>query len=126
MGEKPSTDREDTRYPNPIEELLPKRVLVIGGSTGGYGLSSRIVAAYTGGADTINVSFEREPAEKKTATPPGWYNTIAFEQQAQKDGMKRVLFLVMHSVLQSRKRLPGKSRKSLDKWIWLSTVLRVP
>lgn len=77
---------EDTRYPNPIEELLPKRVLVIGGSTG-YGLSSRIVAAYTGGADTINVSFEREPAEKKTATP-GWYNTIAFEQQAQKDGMK--------------------------------------
>ena len=77
---------EDTRYPNPIEELLPKRVLVIGGSTG-YGLSSRIVAAYTGGADTINVSFEREPAEKKTATP-GWYNTMAFEQQAQKDGMK--------------------------------------
>ncbi|MFA6695395.1 MAG: enoyl-ACP reductase FabV [Sphaerochaeta sp.] len=77
---------EDTRYPNPIEELLPKRVLVIGGSTG-YGLSSRIVAAYTGGADTINVSFEREPAEKKTATP-GWYNTMAFEQQAKKDGMK--------------------------------------
>nr|WP_319473935.1 enoyl-ACP reductase FabV [uncultured Sphaerochaeta sp.] len=77
---------EDTRYPNPVEELLPKRVLVIGGSTG-YGLSSRIVAAYTGGADTINVSFEREPAEKKTATP-GWYNTMAFEQQAQKDGMK--------------------------------------
>ncbi len=87
MGEKNQAQTgEDTRYPNPIEELLPKRVLVIGGSTG-YGLSSRIVAAYTGGADTINVSFEREPAEKKTATP-GWYNTIAFEQQAQKDGMK--------------------------------------
>ncbi|WP_321300351.1 enoyl-ACP reductase FabV [uncultured Sphaerochaeta sp.] len=77
---------EDTRYSNPTQELLPKRVLVIGGSTG-YGLSSRIVAAYTGGADTINVSFEREPAEKKTATP-GWYNTMAFEQQAKKDGMK--------------------------------------
>ncbi len=77
---------EDTRYPKPIEEVLPKRVLVIGGSTG-YGLSSRIVAAYTGGADTINVSFEREPSEKKTATP-GWYNTMAFEQQAQKEGMK--------------------------------------
>ena len=77
---------EDARYPKPTAEMLPRRVLVIGGSTG-YGLSSRIVAAYTGGADTINVSFEREPAEKKTATP-GWYNTMAFEQQAQKDGMK--------------------------------------
>jgi enoyl-[acyl-carrier protein] reductase/trans-2-enoyl-CoA reductase (NAD+) len=76
----------NARYPKPTAEMLPRRVLVIGGSTG-YGLSSRIVAAYTGGADTINVSFEREPAEKKTATP-GWYNTMAFEQQAQKDGMK--------------------------------------
>lgn len=81
-----ATSGEDTRYPKPVESALPRRVLVIGGSTG-YGLSSRIVAAYTGGADTINVSFEREPAEKKTATP-GWYNTMAFEQQAKKDGMK--------------------------------------
>lgn len=76
----------DSRYPQPQKEKLPKRVLIIGGSTG-YGLSSRIVAAYTGNADTINVSFEREPTEKKTATP-GWYNTMAFEQQAKMDGMK--------------------------------------
>ncbi|MGH0052559.1 MAG: enoyl-ACP reductase FabV [Sphaerochaetaceae bacterium] len=79
-------NHEDTRYPQSKQVNLPKRVLVIGGSTG-YGLSSRIVAAYAGGADTINVSFEREPTEKKTATP-GWYNTMAFEQQAQRDGMK--------------------------------------
>ena len=52
---------------SPVPEKMPARVLVIGGSTG-YGLSSRIVAAFGGGADTINVSFEREPGEKKTAT----------------------------------------------------------
>lgn len=65
---------------------LPKKVLIIGGSTG-YGLSSRIVAAFAGGADTINVSFEREATEKKTATP-GWYNTKAFEKEAHAVGLQ--------------------------------------
>lgn len=64
------------------KELFPKRVLVLGGSTG-YGLGSRMVAAINGGAATINVSFEREPSSNKVATP-GYYNTIAFEQQAHK------------------------------------------
>lgn len=63
----------------------PKRVLVIGGSTG-YGLASRMVAALIGNAATINVSFEREPAENKVATP-GWYNTVAFEREAHKRGL---------------------------------------
>lgn len=73
-------------YPQ-IENLpLPKRVLILGGSTG-YGLSSRIVAAFANGADTINVSFEREPSENKTATP-GWYNTMAFEDIAKRKGLK--------------------------------------
>ena len=63
----------------------PKRVLVIGGSTG-YGLASRMTAAVLGNASTINVSFEREPAEKKVATP-GWYNTKAFEKEAHKRGL---------------------------------------
>lgn len=71
----------------PVEKkLFPKRVLVLGGSTG-YGLSSRIVSAFGGGADTLNVSFEREPSETKTATP-GWYNTTAFEAEARKAGLK--------------------------------------
>jgi len=65
---------------------FPKRVLVLGGSTG-YGLSSRIVSAFAGGADTINVSFERAPSETKTATP-GWYNTTAFETIAKEAGLK--------------------------------------
>lgn len=65
---------------------LPKTVLVIGGSTG-YGLATRIVSAFVGGSDTVNVSFEREATEKKTATP-GWYNTKAFEKEAHREGLK--------------------------------------
>ncbi|MFA7129992.1 MAG: enoyl-ACP reductase FabV [Sphaerochaeta sp.] len=77
---------KDGRYQTSDNLMLPKRVLVLGGSTG-YGLSSRIVAAFAGKADTINVSFEREPSETKTATP-GWYNTVAFEAEAKKAGLK--------------------------------------
>ena len=43
-------------------------------------------SAFAGGATTINVSFEREPTETKTATP-GWYNTKVFEQEAIKAGI---------------------------------------
>ena len=64
---------------------FPKNVLVIGGSTG-YGLSSRIVPSILSGANTINVSFEREPSEKKTATP-GYYMTKSFEKEAKKRGL---------------------------------------
>ena len=67
------------------KDSYPKRVLVIGGSTG-YGLASRMVAAVVGGAASINVSFEREPAENKVATP-GWYNTVAFEREARHMGL---------------------------------------
>ena len=62
----------------------PKRVLVVGCSTG-YGLASRIVTAFGGGADTIGVSFEREPGETRTASA-GWYNNRAFEVEAGRIG----------------------------------------
>lgn len=62
-----------------------KRVLVIGASTG-FGLASRITAAYACGASTIGVYFEKEPKEGKTASP-GWYNTAAFEKTAHADGL---------------------------------------
>ena len=65
-----------------IQSFFPKRVLVIGGSTG-YGLSSRIVPSILAGSSTINVSFEREPSETKTATP-GYYMTKSFEKEAKK------------------------------------------
>lgn len=61
-----------------------KKVLVIGGSTG-YGLASRIVAAFGCGADTLSIMFERTAKGKRTATP-GWYNTAAFEEFAQAEG----------------------------------------
>lgn len=63
----------------------PKKVLIIGGSTG-FGLSSRIAAAFGSGAATIGVSYEKLPTEKKTATP-GYYNTIAFETAAKEAGL---------------------------------------
>jgi len=63
----------------------PKNVLVIGASTG-YGFSSRIVSAFGCGAATIGVFFEK-PAEGKRTATAGWYNSVAFEKEAQKDGL---------------------------------------
>ncbi|HWU18806.1 MAG TPA: enoyl-ACP reductase FabV [Devosia sp.] len=61
-----------------------RRVLVLGCSTG-YGLASRIVTTFGSDADTIGVSFEKPPAENKTASA-GWYNNRAFEQRAKAAG----------------------------------------
>jgi enoyl-[acyl-carrier protein] reductase/trans-2-enoyl-CoA reductase (NAD+) len=61
-----------------------RRVLVLGCSTG-YGLASRIVTTFGGDADTVGVSFEKPPAENKTASA-GWYNNRAFEQRARAAG----------------------------------------
>jgi enoyl-[acyl-carrier protein] reductase / trans-2-enoyl-CoA reductase (NAD+) len=63
----------------------PKKVLVIGASTG-YGLASRITAAFGAGADTIGVFFERPSSGNRTATA-GWYNTAAFEEAAREAGL---------------------------------------
>ena len=68
----------------------PKTVLVLGCSTG-YGLASRIAAAFEYGADTIGVSFEKEATQTKGGTP-GWYNNKAFDRAAKKDGLKSVTF----------------------------------
>jgi enoyl-[acyl-carrier protein] reductase/trans-2-enoyl-CoA reductase (NAD+) len=61
-------------------ERAPKRVLVLGAS-GGYGLASRVVAAFGGGAETLGVSFEKAPTDRKTGSA-GWYNNRAFEAAA--------------------------------------------
>lgn len=66
----------------------PKTVLVLGCSTG-YGLASRISAAFEYGADTIGVSFEKEASEKKYGTP-GWYNNKEFDKEAAAAGLKSV------------------------------------
>ena len=63
----------------------PKNVLIIGCSTG-YGLASRIVAAYTGAAATLGVMFEKPAVDKRTASA-GWYNTAAFEELVTEAGL---------------------------------------
>lgn len=63
----------------------PKKVLVIGASTG-FGLSSRITSAFGSNASTVGVYFEKPPAPGKTASA-GWYNTAAFEAEAHKAGL---------------------------------------
>ena len=63
----------------------PRNVLVIGASTG-YGLASRIAAAFGSGAKTLGIFFERPSEEGRPATP-GWYNTIAFTNAAHQAGL---------------------------------------
>jgi enoyl-[acyl-carrier protein] reductase/trans-2-enoyl-CoA reductase (NAD+) len=63
----------------------PQRVLVIGASTG-YGLASRVTAAFGAGAATLGVFFERPSEDGRTATP-GWYNTIALTRAARAQGL---------------------------------------
>jgi enoyl-[acyl-carrier protein] reductase/trans-2-enoyl-CoA reductase (NAD+) len=66
-------------------EGSPKNVLIVGASTG-YGLASRITAAYGYGAKTLGLFFEKPPTERKTASA-GFYNSAAFEEQAHADGL---------------------------------------
>ena len=65
--------------------LGPKKVLVIGASTG-YGLASRITAAFGSGASTLGIFYERPSEDGRTATP-GWYNSIGFTQAARAAGL---------------------------------------
>jgi enoyl-[acyl-carrier protein] reductase / trans-2-enoyl-CoA reductase (NAD+) len=68
-----------------VIENGPQRVLVIGSSTG-YGLASRIAAAFGSKASTIGVFFER-PGEIDRPATAGWYNTRAFENAATAAGL---------------------------------------
>ena len=69
----------------PHSERGPKKVLVVGASMG-YGLASRISAAYSYGAATLGVIFDRAASGSRTATS-GWYNTAAFEEFGAADGL---------------------------------------
>ncbi len=79
--------REQIAYvkSRPAMKNGPKNVLVIGASTG-YGLASRISAAFGSGANTFGIYFERPSANGKPASA-GWYNTAAFEAEAKKAGL---------------------------------------
>ncbi len=68
----------------------PKNVLVIGSSTG-YGLATRIEAAFGAGAKTIGVAFEKAGSEKGPGTA-GYYNTLAFDKASKKQGLFSLSF----------------------------------
>jgi enoyl-[acyl-carrier protein] reductase/trans-2-enoyl-CoA reductase (NAD+) len=63
----------------------PQNVVVIGGSTG-YGLASRIAAAWGFGAKTLGIFLERAPERGRTGSA-GHYNTVAFHEYAKADGL---------------------------------------
>ena len=63
----------------------PKRVLILGASTG-YGLASRITAAFGAGAATIGVFFEKPGTDRKPGTA-GWYNAAGFHGFADEAGL---------------------------------------
>ena len=99
-----------------------KKVLVIGCSTG-YGLASRIVAAFGCHADTLGIMFERPSNGRKTASP-GWHNTASFEQFANEEGV--YARRSMETLCQKKSKIlrSKRSRKILGKWIWLYTALQ--
>ncbi|HHP0457521.1 enoyl-ACP reductase FabV [Vibrio harveyi] len=67
----------------------PKRVLIIGASSG-FGLAARIALTFGGAeADTIGVSFERGPSDKGVGSA-GWYNNIYFKEEATHHGRTAV------------------------------------
>lgn len=63
----------------------PKKVLVLGASTG-YGLASRISSAFASQAATIGVIFDKPATGNRTASA-GWYNSAAFERRAAQAGL---------------------------------------
>jgi enoyl-[acyl-carrier protein] reductase/trans-2-enoyl-CoA reductase (NAD+) len=75
---------EHIKSQSPIEGG-PKNVVVIGASTG-YGLASRIAAAFGSGAATLGIFFER-PSMKGKPASAGWYNSAAFENAASREGL---------------------------------------
>ncbi|MCG6411252.1 trans-2-enoyl-CoA reductase family protein [Vibrio fluvialis] len=63
----------------------PKRVLILGASSG-FGLAARIALTFGGAkADTIGVSFERAPSDKGVGSA-GYFNNLAFKKQADREG----------------------------------------
>ena len=87
----------------------PKNVLVLGCSTG-YGLASRIVAAFEYGADTIGVSFEKAATETKGGTP-GWYNNEAFDLAAKNAGLVSKTFSADAFSHETRKLVIDEAKK---------------
>lgn len=108
----------------------PKTVLVIGCSSG-YGLASRIVAAFGFGATTIGVSFEKEGSDTlppKNGTP-GWYNNMAFDREAKASGIESFTInsdAFSHDTRKKVIEIVKKTGKKIDLVIYsVASVVRV-
>jgi len=80
-----ATQVEVVRAGLPADLEGARNVLVIGASTG-YGLASRVAAAFGFGAKTLGICLERPPDRGRTATA-GYYNTAAFHEMARAEGL---------------------------------------
>lgn len=101
----------------------PQKVLVIGASMG-YGLASRISAAYGCGASTIGVIFDKQGSDSKTASA-GWYNTAAFEEFAHNDGLYAKTINGDAFSREIKDETIALIKKIWAKWIWLCTALQL-
>jgi enoyl-[acyl-carrier protein] reductase/trans-2-enoyl-CoA reductase (NAD+) len=75
----------DTNMAGGAADAAPKLALVVGCSTG-YGLASRIAAAFGYGAATVGISLEKPASETKPGTP-GYYNNASFDKKARAAGL---------------------------------------
>ncbi|HKV28175.1 MAG TPA: enoyl-ACP reductase FabV [Candidatus Acidoferrales bacterium] len=87
--------------------------LIVGSSTG-YGLASRIAAAWGFGAKTLGVCLERESDGNKTASA-GFYNTVAFHDFARKDGLFAATINVDAFSDAAKRAVAGITSKELNK-----------
>ncbi|MBW5392321.1 enoyl-ACP reductase FabV [Brachyspira pilosicoli] len=89
-----------------------KNALILG-SSGGYGLASRIAIAYGLGAKTMGVSLEKAATERRTATP-GWYNNMAFSEFAKKDGIEELSLNLDAFLNASKEEVIKEAKKFFD------------
>ena len=78
--------KEQIGYISEREPIVGPRNVIVLGCSGGYGLASRISAAFGCGAKTLGVSYEKEPTEKRPGSS-GWYNNLTFDRVAKKQGL---------------------------------------
>lgn len=81
--------RKDYAEKNASKNHRPIKNVLVLGSSNGYGLASRITAAFGYDAATIGVSYEKAGTETKGGTP-GWYNNLVFDEEAKKAGLTSI------------------------------------
>ncbi len=91
----------------------PRNILVIGASTG-YGLASRIAAAWGFGAKTVGIFLER-PAEGNKTASAGFYNSVAFHDLARREGLLAISMNGDAFAAETKQAAAGAIRKSLGK-----------